>query len=299
MIKTLVLFSGGMDSTFVMYKLLSETDDKVTAVLFETADGSTNKISSPKIQNGHVINVVYELKKIRDFDFIVKKVSDDDYEEEVMNHYYTYLVAYSAPFLNDGTYDRVSTGRTWEQYNKKLAYDGRIGNPSAFAAERLFRKLARRGSLWNPLVTHDFCQSFNRWHAFTFLPESLRSKTFSCNSPVITDDKVEPCKECYKCLWDELVLTLIENGMNANQIEEFRKRKCREYGNDVKDAPIRLWIPLFMGRGRILFDLDTKEKVINFVTDPWIGHYSIPKKFHRVQNSIWYMNDLSDIKGIC
>jgi len=294
-LKTLVLFSGGMDSTFVMYKLLSETSDEVTAILFETAEGSKNKISSPKIQNRHLHDLVEELKKIRDFNFIVKQVADDDYDEEVMNHYYTYLVAYAAPYLNDGTYDRVTTGRTWEQYNKRLVFDGRIGNPSSFAAQRLFKRLATRGELWNPLITHEYHHNFNRWHAFTYLPEHVRNKTFSCNSPVVGEEKNEPCLECYKCLWDELVQTLMNSGYTSEQIEQFRMSKCKEYGNGLKDAPIRMWIPLFMKKGRIFDDLDTKEKIQDFISDSYKPHYSIPSKYRKQKESIWFMSDVSDL----
>jgi len=298
--KTLVLFSGGLDSTYVMYKLLSETNDKITAVLLETAVGSTNKISSPKVQNSRVIDVVNELKKIRDFEFIVKYVSDNEYDDEIMNHYYTYFVAYAAPFVNDRKYDKLVTGRTWEQFNKKLVEtdDKRIGNPSYFAALRLMTRLTRRGYLWNPLVSHDFENHFNRWHVFKYLPDNLKSKTFSCNSPVTSEDKTQPCKECYKCLWDELVNTFIESGLTADQVEDFRRKKCREYGISKKDAPIRFWLPLFLGRGRIFDELDSKEKIQALIGNPSMPHYSVPKKFAEDPKSIWYMNDLSDINDI-
>lgn len=310
--KTLVLFSGGMDSTFVMYMLLKNTDDEVTAILFETAEGSHNKISSPKIQNRHLPELVQELKKIRDFKFIIKQVADDDYDEEIMSHYYTYLVAYAAPFINDGTYDRIVTGRTWEQYNKKLVFDGKIGNPSSFAAQRLFKKLVKPGyvfdgqndaklsdrlyKLWNPLTTHEYYKEFNRWHAFTYLPENIRERTFSCNFPIIGEDKNDACGECYKCLWDELVQTLIKAGYNSQQIEEFRKNKCKEFGTDTRDAPMRMWLPLYMGKGKIFDDLDTKEKVKDFIADVYKGHYSVPAKFAKQKDSIWYMDDVSDVR---
>jgi 7-cyano-7-deazaguanine synthase in queuosine biosynthesis len=298
--KTLVLFSGGLDSTYVMYKLLSETEDEITAVLLETANGSTNKISSPKDQNRHVLNIVNELKKIRDFDYVVKQVWDDEYDEEVMNHYYTYFVAYAAPFINSKTFDRLVTGRTWEQFNKKLVEteDKRIGNPSYFATIRLMTKLTRRGYLWNPLITHDFHDHFNRWHVFKYLPDNLKTKTFSCNSPIKTEEKNKPCKECYKCLWDELVNIFKENGSTAAQVEDFRRKKCREYGISKKDAPMRFWLPLFMKKGRIFDDLDTKEKIQKHIGNPNLPHYSVPKKFADDPESIWYMNDLSDIKNI-
>ena len=298
MTKTLIAFSGGMDTAYLMYKLLSETDDEVTAIHLVRNDDAKHKIASPLKNNKHIPGLVEELKKVRDFKFISKLVADDDYPPDIMHHWYPYLISYAAPFLNEGIYDRVATGRTWEQFNQRVVnfIDPFTklpikGNPSAFATQRVFDRLVRKGTIWKPLTTYEYHADFNRWHVFTYLPENIRKHTFSCDFPEFVDDKAVECGGCHKCLWDKFTRVVMKEGWSAERLETFKIEKGKEFGAGGKSAPMRAWLPIVMGKGKIWMDLDTKEKVKEFVQ--WRPYYSVPPNLSK--DSIWNMNDLTDV----
>jgi hypothetical protein len=294
--KTLVLFSGGTDSTYVLYKLLTETDDEVTALTLErTEDLGIKGLAGPPESNLRIPKLVEELKKIRNFTHIKKIVTKDEINEET-DHYYTYGITWAAPFLNDETYDRLATGRTWEQHDQNLFKNTSIrGTPALLASKRLFKKLTTRGELWNPLATHEYHDKFNKWHIFKYLPKNLLQFTFSCDQPIVCDDGSwnERCYECYKCLWDEKVLEMIDQGYNDVQIDSYRRLKSLQYGHKGKSAPMRFWLPIEMGKGVILRDLDTKEKVQEFIEKKW--HYTL---LFRSEKGIWDFSDFSDLEDM-
>ena len=298
MTKTLIAFSGGMDTAYLLYKLLSETKDEVTALHLVRDEDTKHKIASPHKNNKHIPALVEELRKIRDFKFITKLVADDDYPPDIMHHWYPYLISYAAPFLNEGIYDRVGTGRTWEQFNQRVVnfIDPFTklpirGNPSAFATQRLFDKLVHKGTIWKPLTTHEYHRDFNRWHVFSYLPKEIRKHTFSCDFPNFVDDEAIPCGGCHKCLWDKFTEAVVAQRWTAKQLEDYKLTKAREFGSGSKVAPMRAWLPIVMGEGKIWMDLDTKEKVQEFVEVR--PYYSVPANVSK--ESIWNMNDLSDI----
>jgi 7-cyano-7-deazaguanine synthase in queuosine biosynthesis len=288
-----------MDSTYVIYKLLSETNDDVTAIVLIRGEHAKRTITPRREILKHVPNLIQELKKIRTFDVIFKVAEDNDYSDEIMHHWYTYLIAYAAPFLNEGLYDRVATGRTWEQFNIKVVdfidpatNEPIVGNPTAFATQRLFDRLVEKGTIWKPLTTHDFHDHFTRWHAFKCIPDNIRNRTFSCFSPIENDYGNTPCGKCHKCLWDKITLLFIENGYTAEQLETYKVAKSIEYGSPGKTANMRAWLPLITKDCTDYWNgLDTKEKVQAFCRD--MPYYTLPKDIP--EGSIWDMSDISDI----
>lgn len=242
--KTLVAFSGGTDSTYVMYKLLTETDDEVTAVLFKKDKLAEVLNLAPNVSYINVPNVLEELRKIRPFNFIEHYIQAKNQDEET-KHYYTYFIKYAAPFLNDGTYDRIVTARTWEQFNQNIISTTHKGSIAEIAAQRLMKREVTRGYLWNPLVTHEYHQNFNKAHAFLHLPENLSKYVNSCVAPSTYNDQVIPCGKCYKCLFNMKVKAFLAEGQTPEQIQAWTEAKCFEYGGDSgKSAPIRKWIDI-------------------------------------------------------
>jgi hypothetical protein len=148
--------------------------------------------------------------------------------------------------------------------------------------------------MWNPLASHEYHHRFNKWHIFTLLPKNLLQYTFSCNHPIVCDDGTwnKQCDECYKCLWDEKVLEMMEQGYNDVQIDTWRKLKALQYGSNGTTAPMRFWLPIEMKKGMILRGLDTREKVQKYVSSG--DHYTIR---WRKREGIWDFTDLSDVEG--
>jgi hypothetical protein len=241
--------------------------------------------------------LVEELKKIRDFTHIKKVVTPEEVNEET-NHYYTYGITWAAPFINNGTYDRLATGRTWEQHDQNLFKNTSIrGTPALLASKRLFKKLTTRGELWNPLATHEYFEKFNKWHIFKYLPKNLLQYTFSCDQPIVCDDGSwnEPCHECYKCLWDEKVLEMMNHGYNDAQVDSYRRLKSLQYGHKGKNAPMRFWLPVEMGKGKILKELDTREKIQEYTAEK--AHYSLWRASEG-NGGIWDFSDFSDLEDM-
>jgi len=301
--KSLVLFSGGLDSTYILYKLLSETDDEITAITFQRDYESELYVAYPPLNFLRLPTLIEELRKIRNFNHIMRTVTEEEMNSDT-DHTYTYFISYAAPFLNDGTYDRIVTGRTTEQWDKSVQVEANKtiqGSPTNIAATRLFRRLVTRGEVWNPLQKNVWHENFNKWHAFYYLPRNLYTLTLSCNRPISVDDGTwnQSCEQCYKCLWDEKVAELISLGLSAEQIDDWRKDKAYHYGSSYDNnkiyAPMRIWLPIEMGHGNLYRGIDTLEKCREFVRKG--PSYSLKRRGNK-EGTIWDMSDLSDLDGV-
>ena len=296
--KTLLLWSGGADSTFLLNKLLTETNDEVTAMTFVGASFSSTETSNEELK--HLPDLELELQKIRPFNTVSVNFDPSAVNDpSITRHYYTFFVNYAAPFLNDGTYDRIASGRTWEQHNQTVIPTKNIlGMPATFAAHRLFKKVATRGVLWEPLITHDFVFKYGRYHALKQLPSNLADKVCSCYTPRFDAiaKKYTACGSCYKCIWDQKVLQLVGQEYGPEAIDYYRRAKSLQYcGGRNLSVPLRYWLPLEMGLPPFYSDLDTKEKVQIYAQTK--GHHSIGKtKF--ATDDIWNMETLRDDEAI-
>lgn len=244
--KTLVFFTGGMDSTYVLYKLLTDTTDEVTAVLLKKNPDNDFWVGLEKSEVPLIDDLVLELKKIRDFTYIEHEITEFTNE---LSHWYTQAVHYAAPLLNSGAIDRISTGRTFEQHDQS-PFKGALytGTPSEIAARRLWEREVTRGELWNPLETNEWVEDFCRADAIGLLPANLKALTVSCHSIKVIEGKVTPCGKCHRCLWDQKVRELVAQDWTSTQINTWRKLKSLQYGggNGVT-CPMRGWLPLEMG----------------------------------------------------
>jgi hypothetical protein len=285
--RTLLTFTGGIETTYIAWKLLSETQDEVTGIYLYLPVRENVRLFDGDINHFNKVKpLINELNKIRPFNVIVKKCSPSELTEE-LNHYYTYFINFAAPLLNNNIYDRIATGRTWEQAGQKILSDPNLnGSPSAIAGQRLFDKLVNRGSLWNPLVTHDYHQNFTKAHALLELPEHILSKTFSCIAPLAdSSGDLHACGSCYKCLWIKTIKQKLSEGMTPEQIDAWRIEKSYEYGGDIM-APIRYWLYLELGVPLPAHinqpNFSNKQQLIDFVqTNP---HYSLK---NHINVGIW------------
>ena len=295
--KTLVLWSGGADSTFLLNKLLTETSDEVTTLTFGGQGFASTETTQEQLLN--LPKLEAELQKVRPFfttriNFADLNISNPS----VSRHYYTSFVSYAAPLLNDGTYDRIASGRTWEQHDQTVIPSLNIrGLPSTFAAHRLFKKSATRGSLWEPLITHDFVNKYGRYHALTMLPQNLANEIVSCAVSTYdqTSSKYVACGHCYKCMWDRKVNGFIAEGFGPDEIGFYRRSKSLQYGGGRNlSAVMRHWLPLEMNETPHT-DLETKEKVQLYTQSR--GHFSLANQSFA-EDDIWNMATLTAEEAI-
>lgn len=292
--KDILLFSGGADSAYIAYKILTETDNELTTLtLVNTPEGTTSWAPKPRFLT-RIDALIEELKKIRNFTSIKKPVLDSEITVE-NDHAYLYGIEWASSFINDGTYDRFITGRTWEQQNQSLFKGSTLkGTPTYFASINLWNKLVTRGELYDPLVNDDYNVNFNRYDLFNELPDNIKVHTISCHNPSFNADGTDviECGKCFKCLWDEKTEEFISKGYTPAQLNAWRRIKALEYGggNSVS-APMRYWLPIEMGKGDILtvtnsngdkVKLNTKEKIQNLAQSE--NHYTYKD---RPKTGIW------------
>ena len=113
MSNNLVLFSGGRDSSYLTYKLLADTSDDITLLIAASANGTCDGLTEQKLLN--IQPLLKELKKIRDFRVKYLKVNSSEITSFSLDRWNSYLITKLAPELNNGTYDKLTIGSTWEQ----------------------------------------------------------------------------------------------------------------------------------------------------------------------------------------
>lgn len=200
--KTFVSLSGGMDSTYLLWKLLSETTDEITALYVDLTDcdfltrqkydirsfsfeedSGTNRVKVEEIAAWLKANV-------RDFNLIIEPISAAYMVRGVgsPNNPPAYITRYAVQHINDGIYDRLCLSNEWE--NDGYANGGSVTSRrnGAWVAHEIFVSEAKRGRIDFTLLDMDY----NQGYALTELPKPLRNLIWSR-----TDESVKSKKRMY------------------------------------------------------------------------------------------------------
>ena len=267
MAKNLVLFTAGIDSTYIVYKLLNETSDEITLLILCSKENNTTYAANKNAVLG-MQPIISILKKVRNFQIIYHIVDNDLITSWKFENATNYAIKTFADKFNDGTYDKLVTGASWEQTNGQFFKHSTVrGLFSAISPPKIFSELTTKGSLWQPLHTHDFHQNYNRTYAFTHLPEPLKNLTLS-KSPINTK-----------------FVELIKNGYTAENINDWLQTKNREYGGGQRDGIYTTWMYLEMNsiipgsgiknsnkglaldfQGEIVSPITTKDQYIHYLS---------------------------------
>ena len=210
--KTIVAISGGFDSTYMLWKLLSSTDDEVTAIHFDKRYVTENRKhlqGQMSVYEDIIINNIktWLINNTRSFNYTTHAVSD--YEDKQSPE--MYMLKYTGTQINSGAYDRVAFGFGAKKVNGVYDLSGRPANnstPFDFYPP-YYANYASVSTLWYPLV---------EWEANTFkimsdMPEALKNLISSCTNPSINDSgNIITCGECSKCMWNDFVKYKISEG---------------------------------------------------------------------------------------
>jgi 7-cyano-7-deazaguanine synthase in queuosine biosynthesis len=274
--KTVVAFSGGLDSTLVLWKLLTETDEEITAVYLD-GQGVDDDIMTSKSEGQFVRaqKVVEELQKIRPFTLIKYTINSEEVTEEI-HHKILLFIQYAAPFINDGTYDKLVHCATYEDHHQKL-YSHLEYTPTYYAAKRLFDKLCTRGIYSNPLVTDTWYTKYTRAYALKDLPENLKNIVASCVniSYNISTDTYDACGSCSKCLIDKKFKEFLEAGKTPAEILEWKEQKSYEYGDGNTMGSIFRWIHA---------EVDSPTPITKDMLQTAVSVIGVHHHFQRVKN---------------
>ena len=260
MAKNLILFSGGMDSTYLAYKYLVDTHDEITLVVLCKPQQSNQfpttpeerKINLTKSKIGQfgldpfqIQDVIKKLKTYRDFNVIYHSIDVSKITNFQLENWYKYSKKVFADNLNNGTYDTVMSGSTWEQHDGQYFKSGLItGLTSTYDLLNNPTKGLTQGRFCAPLLTHDIHSNFNRWHIFNHMPQELIDIIELARIPVGAPENGFNIKST----WDKITKAAIRKGWTASDLDDWRRTKSREYGGGSRDALYTTWSSIeFLG----------------------------------------------------
>jgi hypothetical protein len=222
--KSIVAFSGGLDSIYVLWKELTETSNEVTAVYFVTPSdvmrlkekykfqAYTNQMQSDslslrmtgladvianKTRPFHMAIVPYDLSKV------VRP-------ENGSNHAAVLRVKWAVDRINAGLADRFVSGhcRDNDGFSAKAHTTQQPATASSLSMDA-FKKYATRGEYALPLQDMNYTIA----NAYAELPQELIDINLSCESAAFQD----PCGRCYKCRMHQLAKDKLASGMTPEQ----------------------------------------------------------------------------------
>jgi 7-cyano-7-deazaguanine synthase in queuosine biosynthesis len=224
MTKTILNFNGGLDSTYVLWKLLAETQDDVTALTYrfpeknatlEVAMHDDDVIQEKKIEE--VKSVVNWLKtNIRDFTHTIIDY-DDTYLDDVTDfgdtHFPKTIEVYVVKYGVQNDYDKIVS--SFEKENDGFSYMRYHDietpkRPAASSAKGVFKKIATKGEISFPLLDMKYHQAY----ALRELPTTLLNLTKSCDA-----NNGLPCGICFKCSKRKFFIQCIGEGKTNEEIQ--------------------------------------------------------------------------------
>jgi len=221
--KILLGFTGGVDSTYLLHKMLTETTDEITALFMDCRSCET-KLDFTQIQHAEILvsqRVIDWFKtNARPFEYRIVVPA----EAKVGEWMTPTLMRTVATIMPEG-FDAFYTGRTIENTREHL------GAKTAGWYQELFAE-GGVGEMRHPL------QEWNksRPHAYAELPADLIALMVSCNDLKIIDGAIVDCGKCTKCTMVAEIKMRLAAGENVETIVDDQNRK-RGVGKYATLAP--------------------------------------------------------------
>lgn len=207
--KTLTAWSSGYDSTLVLYRLLKNTKDEVTAfrmdmskatftdprVTFERI-AAAEEIAVPKIAE-------WLTKNVRPFEFRTIKIDALDPQGWI-----------SLTMLNTAL--EIVESESFERFVYSRSEENNLSKNRLNWLRDIWDAESPRTTLETPLID----SKQGRPHAMATLPKELQAFMFSCDNPM-----PEPCGKCIKCKVTHLTREMMAQGVSADIIFDYYLRK--------------------------------------------------------------------------
>lgn len=182
----LAMYSGGLDSLGMVYKLL--TDPKYTGYRVHI-----HHVDNKNIENRHraeaiaVDIAIKELKRLSfNFEYSTSEISTQPYgmnfmyDTDSMNFFAGYICSANPNIV------KVAMGMQANDANQRLE-DRRI------RAQKIFEAFTGAEKIFPVL-------NLTKREIYDSLPESLRDKFWSCRRPVYSEKSIAPCGRCDTCV---------------------------------------------------------------------------------------------------
>jgi len=236
---TLVLLSGGVDSTYMLYKYLKDTNRAlhVHHVALDRSVSNAKKIAEWRA----VDNIVKYLREIRPFEFSYSEMNMPGYDGSTLHAFYAMVAA--TMVLAKG-YGKVASGRLatdntttgWRNMHHALrvfdaAVDGRTNPPPewVFPIDNLTKTDCIKG-----------------------MPKELFALTWSCQHPKLKENgDIVECRKCIGCA------RRIEAQHRSGLFEDIPEEDLSilqedDYTKHVEMSSYRFMAPLTNYRGRVI-----------------------------------------------
>ena len=177
--KILVMFSGGLDSTGVLWKLLNEKKSLHAHHLY-----LVNKENRAQAEDKAVKSIVEYMKKINEFTYSESYHEHPAYNGNFMWDSDIYNFIAGTICLSLRSIEEVAIGRT----KSDLGVDQR--------AERGTKIL----HTFNPNIKKIYpVGDMTKKQIYEMLPEKLRNLTWSCRTPIYEENHIKNCEKCKTC----------------------------------------------------------------------------------------------------
>jgi 7-cyano-7-deazaguanine synthase in queuosine biosynthesis len=178
---TLIMFSGGLDSTGVFWKLINESETIHVHHMY-----LVNKEGRAKAENKAVKDIVEYMNKIRRFGF-----SESYHEYPCYNNNFIWdsdIFSFMAGSicLSFKTIKRVAIGTTASDLSPSLSK--RIER-----ANKIFDAFETSAEKVHPMI------GMKKKQIYEMLPPNLRILTWSCRKPIYEGDDIKRCGNCKTC----------------------------------------------------------------------------------------------------
>lgn len=278
--KTLVAFSGGVDSLYVLWNELTKTNHEVTAVFY-----TGEKIDSAMRNKFNIINVESQafanarsiqlkdiadkiMKATRQFTFIKESIEPELLDTDIdnpllLNHAATLRTAMAVKKINAGTYDCFLTGISKDNDGYLIKRNGFKNNESASSlAMKYFIKNAKRGELRMPLCDSDYTVA----QAIKELPDWLVAINRSCQMTL--SSTITACNNCYKCITHEYARDLLKDGKTLQEIYNLYMKKSILPNGQWKSQQV--WIAEEVPCG-------LASDIVSYPEPDWGHSYKVPE----------------------
>lgn len=252
--RTVIPFSGGVDSTYVAWKALTQGTDDITLLMARAEQKSnmasfrggkemrTAKGAESALAVARYLQRSFRKLKIEQFEIDLSEETNVDVPGAGQ-----LSVVQAARMCNAGKADKVLA--TYERDN-----DGTIWGPckdlvwrtSALLARDNFKRIATRGRIEFPLIEMGYSQA----HAMRDFTPELYALTFSCDRA----KNGGPCGECYKCAKRKFLSQKIKEGLGPDEIAAFCKAKSTTPKGWI---PMKIWLKEFVPEFHPLWDMET------------------------------------------
>lgn len=229
----LILFSGGADSTYLVYKMLTETLDKITVAILCSEQKRVSGLTKNEIIA--IQPLLNKLKTYRNFEVIYHLVDDSKITSWDKDSWFGYSVEAFANDFNNSVYDELMCGTTWEQIDIQAFKNSDVkGIRPYIGGQKMFSDKISKGTLKFPLIDNSIHENFNRWHLLKYMPENLFPFFIFDTTKKILNDKVTE---------------LMSKGYTAANLNEWRKENSLIYGGGKRELSFVSWIHIIDDNG--------------------------------------------------